>query len=349
MPKVVDWKQIGPFLASGLLATTEVDPASYDVWLLHLRPIHSEMVPELTKIFRNANRSTFQRNLSASVLCTFVDDGDLLLAELGVDATPEQLTRSPCPSCNRKSRQRRRGFARFWSRKSHSGRDRGRARPRRQRQAHAAALLFELEDPVLIDRAPAWEMLKYKPDPRVASYLIARLADCRANPELLLSRLQREENSSVRAGLILALGSYPVDSIPEPARTRIREHFLQVWQADPNCSVHSAAEWALRSFMKTNRICRNTKRAVQSRDPRRPWVVHHAGRFYLRGDQRAHRPLSLARPRVKENAMGMKARSRGTSSEHLQSPRPKSPWRNFCVINGIFHSLASLSREGLSD
>ena len=89
----LDWKRIGPFLASEFVATVEMDPASYDVWLEHLRPIRGQMVAELTRIFGDTNRSPFQRNLSASVLCSFVENGDLLPVELAVDATPEQLTR----------------------------------------------------------------------------------------------------------------------------------------------------------------------------------------------------------------------------------------------------------------
>jgi eukaryotic-like serine/threonine-protein kinase len=242
MPEFVDWKRVAPFLASELLATAEVDPGNYDLWLLHLRPIHRDMIPELTRIFRDVSRSPFQRNLSTTVLCSFVDDGDPLLADLGVDATAVQLLRLLPKLQSQKppiiGRLREMVLASPAAAADEEGHDR-----LAKRQAHAAALLLELEEP-----ASAWSLLHFEADPRVATYLVARLADCHADPDLMLTHLEKDEDPSVRAGMILALGSYPNNSISEAQQTKLRQCLLQLWQYDPNCSVHSAAEWALRSL-----------------------------------------------------------------------------------------------------
>jgi eukaryotic-like serine/threonine-protein kinase len=257
MPEFVDWKRVAPLLSSELVATVEVDPASYDLWLRHLRPIHRELVPELARIFRDAGRSPFQRNLSASVLSSFVDDGDPLLAELGVDATPAQIARLLPKLQSKKApisdRLHEIILAAAPAPPDEDERDRW-----AKRRAHAAAVLVELEE-----TEPAWKLLHAEADPRVATYLIARLAECRADPGLLLGRLRKDENSSVRANLILALGSYPVDSISGVLRPQIQEELSQFCQNDPDCAVHSAAEWALRSWKMGDKVAILRKEAAK--------------------------------------------------------------------------------------
>jgi serine/threonine protein kinase/formylglycine-generating enzyme required for sulfatase activity len=247
MPEYVEWQRVAPFLASEFLAVAEVDPASNDGWFRQLRPIQREMVPELTKLFRDG-RTPFQQNVSALLLFTFLDDGDPLLADLGVDATPDQLSRLLPKIQSRKPPVVGRLHGIVLEGSSADADEEGRDR-RAKRQAHAAALLLELGE-----AEPALKMLYFGTDPRHASYLIARLADCRADPERVLNQLEKADGPGVRAGLILAMGSYPADSMPAPLLTRFRRRLLQLWQGDPSCFVHSAAEWALRSWKSADEL-----------------------------------------------------------------------------------------------
>ena len=275
MPEFVDWKRVAPFLASELVTTAEVDPASYDLWLRHLRPIHRDMIPELTRIFRDASRSLFQRNLSATVLCSFVDDGDPLLAELGVDATPAQTSRILPKLQSQKSSIIRRLHEIVLASSAAATDEEGHDRLAKSR-AHAAALLLELGEP-----ASAWKLLHFDADPRVATYLVARLADCRADPGVLLGRLQKDEDPSVRAGLILALGSYPNNSISEALQTEIRQRLLHLWQDDPSCTVHSAADWALRSSGMTEKVADMRSEAAKAgRRDEYGWYVTSEGHTF---------------------------------------------------------------------
>jgi serine/threonine protein kinase/formylglycine-generating enzyme required for sulfatase activity len=240
MPEYVDWQRVAPFLASEFMAVAEVDPASNDGWFRQLRPIQREMVPELTKLFREG-RTPFQRNVSGSLLISFLDDGDPLLADLGVDATPDQLSRLLPKLQSRKPPVVRWLHGILLEGSSADADEQGRDR-RAKRQAHAAALLLELGE-----AEPALKMLYFGTDPRHASYLIARLSDCCVDPERVLSQLEKADGPGVRAGLILALGSYPADKLPAALQTNLQRRLLQLWQDDPSCFVHSAAEWALRS------------------------------------------------------------------------------------------------------
>jgi eukaryotic-like serine/threonine-protein kinase len=248
MPDFVDWQQVAPFLVSELVASAEVDPANYDLWLRQLHSIQREMIPELTKEFRDANRSPFQRNLSASVLCSFLDDTDPLLAELGVDATPTQLSRLRPKLQPGKPPVVGRLHEIVLENSAAAVDEDGRNR-QAKRQAHAAALLFELGEP-----GPALQVLRPAADPRSASYLVARFAESRTDSALLLSQLQKVQDPAVRAQLILALGNYPAESIPADLRPSFRQLLLRLWQDDPNSFNHSAAEWALRSWHMADQL-----------------------------------------------------------------------------------------------
>jgi serine/threonine protein kinase/formylglycine-generating enzyme required for sulfatase activity len=248
LPEFVDWQTVAPFLASELVATTEVDPASYDSWLRQLRPIQREMIPELARIFRDAGRSTFQRNLSATVLSSLLDDDDPLLADLGTDATPTQMSRLRAKLQRQRptilGRLREIVLADTPPAAGETGRDLV-----AKRRAHAAALLLDMAQP-----EQALKILQFEADPRSEAYLIARLAECRTDPELLLRKLQEPQTPSARAGLILALGSYPAASIPSELRVSLRQILMRLWRDDPDCFVHSAADWALRSTNMADKV-----------------------------------------------------------------------------------------------
>ena len=96
-------------------------------------------------------------------------------------------------------------------------------------------------------------MLHAEADPRAATYLVARLADCRVEPALLLDRLQSERDPSVRAGLLLTLGSCSPGSLGDQ-KGKIEQQALRLCQDDPNCVVHSAAESALRSWKMQDQV-----------------------------------------------------------------------------------------------
>jgi formylglycine-generating enzyme required for sulfatase activity len=209
------------------------------------------------------------------VLCAFVDDGDPLLADLGVDATPTQVSRVLPKLRSRKSPISDR-LHEIVLAPSELTADEDKRDQWAKRRAHAAALLLELEEP-----EPAWKLLHSEADPRAKTYLVARLSDCRVEPALLLSRLQKEEDPGVRASLVLALGSYPIDFVSGSLRAKIQRQVLQLCQQDPNSSVHSAAEWALRSWKMADQVAvLRTEAAKAGRRDGFGWYVTPEGHTF---------------------------------------------------------------------
>lgn len=205
------------------------------------------------------------------MLGAFVDDGDPLLAELGVDATPDQISRL-LPKIKTKKQPIVRRLEQIVLAKSNVTSDEGQLDRREKARAHAAALLLELNQP-----EPAWKLLHSESDPRATTYLVARLADCRVDPALLLSRLQMEHDPSVRACLLLTLGSYSVGFLGEQ-KEKIEQQVLHLCQDDPNCAVHSAAEWALRSWKMADQVAAlRTQAANEGRRDGFGWYVTPEG------------------------------------------------------------------------
>ena len=63
---------------------------------------------------------------------------------------------------------------------------------------------------------------------------------------MLIDRLAEEKDASIRAGLILALGEYPAESLPAAVRAALVPKLLSWYRDDPEPGVHGAIDWLLR-------------------------------------------------------------------------------------------------------
>jgi formylglycine-generating enzyme required for sulfatase activity len=120
-----------------------------------------------------------------------------------------------------------------------------------QQQAQAAVALLRLGQPERV-----WPLLHQGADPTGRTYLIHRCAALRVDPAILVHRLlgNEEKDPSVRQGLLLALGEYPMDQRAEVVRGSLVERVVAVYRDDPDPGVHSAAEWLLRRWQLLDRL-----------------------------------------------------------------------------------------------
>ena len=113
-----------------------------------------------------------------------------------------------------------------------------------QRQASAGAALLRLGAADVV-----WPLLEHQPDPRLRSYLLARLTSHGADPELLWQQLQVEAEDSIRRALILGLGDYAAAGLlGVERRSAISEKLLRLYRDDPDPGIHGAAEWTLKQL-----------------------------------------------------------------------------------------------------
>jgi formylglycine-generating enzyme required for sulfatase activity len=115
-------------------------------------------------------------------------------------------------------------------------------RERVRKQALAAVALLHLGR-----SEPVWPLFHQGEDPTCRTYLIHNCAELGVDPKLLADRLfgGEEKDSSVRQGLLLALGGYKDEQLAGVARQHLEKRVLRAYKDDPDPGVHSAAEWLL--------------------------------------------------------------------------------------------------------
>jgi formylglycine-generating enzyme required for sulfatase activity len=112
-----------------------------------------------------------------------------------------------------------------------------------RRRANAAAVLLTLGE-----ADAAWPLLRFPADgdPTARSYLVERLAGIGADPAVLARRLDVEADVGALRALVLALGDFPPDKVPEGDLGPLTARLLGLYRGHPDPGVHSAVDWLLR-------------------------------------------------------------------------------------------------------
>lgn len=122
----------------------------------------------------------------------------------------------------------------------------------------------------------AWPLLRHTPDPTVRSYLIERLGSSGISPYVLGQQLDVEADVSARRALILALGGFPADRVPDLVLDLLRRY-----RTDPDAGIHAAAGWVLRGWGLGTRLrVIDEELATPEPIPGRRWYVNAAGHTF---------------------------------------------------------------------
>jgi formylglycine-generating enzyme required for sulfatase activity len=152
--------------------------------------------------------------------------------------------------------------------------------PRAARQGRIAAVLAHLG---AADRS--WPLLRLDPDgdndPAVRTELIHQFPAFGVAPELLVDRLLAEPDVSARRALVLSLGSYPDDALPDRRRDAITPTLLDWYRSDPDPGLHSAISWLLRRRWGLGGTIDALDRQLASTEPvdGRGWYVSRHGQL----------------------------------------------------------------------
>jgi formylglycine-generating enzyme required for sulfatase activity/tRNA A-37 threonylcarbamoyl transferase component Bud32 len=110
-----------------------------------------------------------------------------------------------------------------------------------RRQANASAALLRLKESEKV-----WPLLRHGPHPDARSHLIHRAARSQVDPAALIERLKGEQDVGIRKALILALGEYDGQALPERLRAEVKPLLLRWYREDPDPGIHGAIDWLLR-------------------------------------------------------------------------------------------------------
>jgi formylglycine-generating enzyme required for sulfatase activity len=110
-------------------------------------------------------------------------------------------------------------------------------------QANAAVALMRLDQATLV-----WPLLQHSSDPQVRSYIIDRCARFGVDPAILATRESVESDVSIHRALLLALGEYSVEQLPQGMRSALLKRVENIFQTDSDAGLHATAQWLLQQW-----------------------------------------------------------------------------------------------------
>ena len=99
-----------------------------------------------------------------------------------------------------------------------------------------------------------------------------RLGPGGVDSKVLTDRFKEEKEPTVKRAIVLSLGGFGLDRLSEADRQALIPLLVKLYRADPDAGIHSAAEWLLRKWGKTEQIT-----SKMQWDSVRRWYVNGQG------------------------------------------------------------------------
>jgi serine/threonine protein kinase/formylglycine-generating enzyme required for sulfatase activity len=246
------WDGVAGWVAGQLVAQPSLELAQ---WVAALKPVRDRLLPPLAAQFRDGPAP-----VAAAVLGEYAADQPDILVDAVSYAPPDsfavvfaRLRESPERAVSAVSAALDQAPV-------------GNRNAAAARRANLAIALLRLNGG---DRL--WPMLKASPDPGVRSYLIDRLGPLGCDPALLWNRLAAEQDNTIRAALLLALGGFDERALPPARRAGLLPRVADLYQTDGNAAVHAAGRWLLGKWGSP------AEDRLTGDDAGRGWYVNSAG------------------------------------------------------------------------
>ncbi len=235
------WEKQADVAVARLLSA---NPLHLGTWVQALRPVRESLLGPLSKEYREA-KSAERREFAATVLADYAADKPDVLAQLLLDADPKQYALL-FPVLHRYREQAVARMRRELAQRAEDGNDpplpkREEREQLARRQATAAVTLLKMDAP-----EDAWPLYRHRPDPEVRSQLLWRGGLLGLDPKKLVQRLEVEQDVSAQRALILALGEFNGEQLPESVRRPLVQKLLTMYREHPDPGMHGAIDWLLR-------------------------------------------------------------------------------------------------------
>jgi eukaryotic-like serine/threonine-protein kinase len=262
-----NWQQARGFLSGQLIAELTINAGDFESWIDLLRPLRDLLSFDLKRIYADPNRAEIDRHTAALVLGEFVGDQPRELVELVFLADPRQYA-VLLPKLHSLANAVKGAMTDEFKVAEHAPFETrfGQA----HRRARAAVTLLEFGQP-----EPLISVLATAGNPDLCSCAEDWLSVTATRPDLLMRLL---EQADLRPSVVRSLAGMPRDRLPDDVFTSALESMLHLFQSDPNPAVHSAAEWALRSWGQRERLSNLTKELETTQPAKdRGWYVNRTG------------------------------------------------------------------------
>jgi formylglycine-generating enzyme required for sulfatase activity len=265
------WAKWGEAVLQPLLTA---NPLHGGAWIEGLRPVRRVLLAPLNEVFRG--RKLAEQSLAAATpLAEYAADQPALLAELTLDASPQQYPVLLPALKGQAARVRPRLHTELTrivpEKATEAEKDR-----LALRQAKAAVTLLHLGEP-----AALWPLLRHAPDPSRRTYLTHQLRPYGVEAFLVLDRLQAETEVSARRALLLTLGEYPAEVVPAARCQELVARLVRDYRDDPDPGVHGAIEWLMRQWHEEGRLPPFRNHRPKGAAPGKPtWYVNGQGQTF---------------------------------------------------------------------
>jgi formylglycine-generating enzyme required for sulfatase activity len=150
-----------------------------------------------------------------------------------------------------------------------------------KRQVNAAVALLKMGRPEQL-----WPLLQHKADPRVRSWLIHRLNPLAVHAQVIVKRLEEEQEPSARRALLLCLGEFKREGLVSVERKKLIEKVVDWYRTDPDPGIHSSAGWLLQQWGQNATLQQIDKTLATGKvEGQRGWYLNSQGQTFaiLRG------------------------------------------------------------------
>jgi eukaryotic-like serine/threonine-protein kinase len=267
------------FVTGQLLATnSEFQPLLRE----NLRPINKRLLPELEKIFSDSKSTDAQRLSAANAFVDYAAEDFPRLSRLITVATPEQYEILYPLISSARNNELTKGLLEFSRESPHDGLSASDRVALGKRRAGAAITLLRQGE-----RETIFDALRFTSDPEALSQFVARCQGRGVTAVELIECLDlcdagrikatgkaRKTEDRVLFGLLLALGEYSYDELPESMKPKLTERLVNWYATDPSSTVHGATGWLLRRWNKEAEVTRINETPIPY-DPTgaRDWYV----------------------------------------------------------------------------
>lgn len=239
-----------------------------------LRPIHAKLLPDLERIFGDAKATDPQRLSAANAFADYSASDVIKLSQLLAVATPEQYAvLYPLLAANFTPGARDELCRIVAELPPHEIGSVDRI-AYGKRRANAAVTLLRLGEHERV--LPVFD---WTDDPEALTQFIFRCGPREVGVDSLLNCLQvvsaapkNRFPKDTRYALLLALGEFSLEEIPEARRDALLAQLANWYRDDPSSGVHGATGWLLRQWRQTE-IVRQSDQAAVPYSPERQWFT----------------------------------------------------------------------------
>jgi serine/threonine protein kinase/formylglycine-generating enzyme required for sulfatase activity len=267
------WEGVASFVAEQLVS---VMPSQISEWRNFLWPLKRELQPALENIYRDSEASPQQRLLATDTLAAFAADEPESLFGLLADADHQQFS-VVFAALSAHEDEAVQLCAAELNRTSADLETEAEQIRAGRRRANAAIALMKLGSP-----ASVWPVWKAAPDPTARSFLI-HWAEQRGVPaNVLIERAAIESDATARSALLLAIGSYPLEDVPEQARSELEQALSDLYEHHEDGALRAAAGWLLRHWGQEDKLNEittllKTEKSRKLPTTHRGWFVNSDG------------------------------------------------------------------------